>query len=115
MTVKETYVYSTGDKVLITGTSTRTKSVNLAPVEVEWDEPKVVETRLVEVTKHIARVVKRKYVKITEETDNGVETFFDGFCYYCDDGSAYYPDFERNGQVFKLSLATNLDVEIYGD
>lgn len=101
--------------VLITGRNERTKNVYLKDeVLEEGQEPTVLEEKLVEVTKHIARVVKRKYVKITTEKEWVEEVLFDGFCYFCDDGSAYYPWFTQNGQTFTLSEATDEDKEIYG-
>ena len=104
--------YPNGTAVIVTAKHERTKSVYLSPT-VEGKEPEAKEEKLVEISKHIVRVVKRKYVSITLRKDNNTETLFDGFVYLCDDGSAYYPDFEQNGQTFSLAIATDEERAIY--
>jgi hypothetical protein len=91
-TILEEYVFQNGDTVLVTAKRERTHSVYLT----EEEEPQTKEEKMVEVSKHIVRVVARKYVRLTLEREDNTKVLFDGFCYTCDDGKGYYPNFEQN-------------------
>lgn len=108
--------FNTGDKVIVVSNIERPTRITVTQEQYDAGERNQF---LVESSSHISTVVNKKYVKISKvardntDKDESVEILFDGWVYFCDDGSAYYPDFNENGKIVNLRLATPEEIETY--
>lgn len=108
--------FNTGDKVVATVNLERPRRMAVTPEQYEKGERN---TFFIESSSHITTIVNKKYVTIShvtrdnEDKDETVEIMFDGWAYFCDDGSAYYPNFNENGKLCQLRLANDEDIQTY--
>jgi hypothetical protein len=101
--------FNTGDSVVVTSKRERVLVVKTEEQKANGEHSKF----MIEQSSHTAKVVNKKFVTLKNVEGDNEEILFDGWVYFCDDGSAYYPGFEQGGEVHTLTLASELDNAMY--
>lgn len=101
--------FSTGESVIVTSLRERPLVIKTKEQEEKGEFSKF----MVENSEHLTKVINKKQVTLSEVEGEFETVLFDGWVYFCDDGQAYYPGFEQNGEIHTLKSATDEEEGFY--